>query len=101
MTLPARALLACLLALLAPAALAGTYAIACPFEPLLYEPAETWGGANISAPYLEKTCAGDPVNCASGNQTEEQTDLVLGGRGPGLHLTRTYNSQAAAVAKEA
>ena len=44
---------------------------------------------------------GEPVNCATGNQTEEQTDLVLGGRGPSLYLTRSYNSQGAAEAKEA
>jgi RHS repeat-associated protein len=100
MTLRARALLACLLlALLAPAALAATYAFACPFESPLYEPAETWGGENPAAPELPNCYQGEPVNCASGNQTEEQTDLVLSGRGPGLRVTRTYNSQAATAAK--
>ena len=38
---------------------------------------------------------GHPVNCATGNQVVTQTDLHVGGRGPGLHLTRTYNSRLA------
>jgi RHS repeat-associated protein len=101
MTLWARALLACLLALLAPAALTATYALACPFEPPV-PPTDTQGGGNKSAPNVQDCHATTfPVNCATGNQFEEQTDLVLGGRGPGLHLTRTYNSQAAVEAKEA
>jgi RHS repeat-associated protein len=45
------------------------------------------------------TCLkGGPVNCATGNQTLSQTDLLVGGRGPGLKLTRTYNSQLANAA---
>ncbi len=36
---------------------------------------------------------GYPVNCATGNQVETQTDLSVGGRGLGLGFTRTYNSQ--------
>ncbi len=43
---------------------------------------------------------GDPVNCATGNEVESQTDLSVGGRGPGLALTRTYNSQQAVTAAE-
>ena len=100
MTLRARAFLVCLLALLAPAALAATYAAACWYEPPLNEP-ETWGEDNDAAPNVPNCYRGEPVNCASGNQSEEQTDLVVGGRGPALHLTRTYNSQAAAQAEEA
>jgi RHS repeat-associated protein len=42
------------------------------------------------------TC-GKPVDCATGNETISQTDLQVGGRGVGLGLTRTYNSQAAAA----
>jgi YD repeat-containing protein len=38
---------------------------------------------------------GFPVNCATGNQVVTQTDLAVGGRGPTLGLTRTYNSQLA------
>jgi RHS repeat-associated protein len=101
MTLRARALAACLLVLLAVVALACTVAHACFFEPPL-NPPETWGDDNPAAPNVPQCEAGEyPVNCASGNQFEEQTDLFLGGRGPGLHVTRTYNSQAAAEAKEA
>ncbi|MGN6216356.1 MAG: DUF6531 domain-containing protein, partial [Solirubrobacterales bacterium] len=62
---------------------------------------EGLGGGSNAAPNVSDCFQGGPVNCATGNQTEEQTDLVLGGRGPALHLTRTYNSKAAAEAKEA
>ena len=41
-------------------------------------------------------CGKFPVNCAIGNQFETQTDLTVGGRGLGLNLTRSYNSQLAA-----
>jgi RHS repeat-associated protein len=89
------------LALLAAVALAATYALACPFYPPV-DPTTNYGQDNRSAPNDQNCYKTDfPVNCASGNQTEEQTDLVLGGRGPALALTRTYNSQAAAEAKEA
>lgn len=101
MTLRARALAICLLALLATAALAATYAFACPIEPPV-PPTDTSGGGNKSAPNVQDCHATtSPINCATGNQFEEQTDLVLGGRGPALHITRTYNSQLAAEAKEA
>lgn len=102
MILRVRALAACLLALLALAALSATYALACPIEPPI-NPGDTLGDGNPATPPVsDSQCTkGKPVNCASGNQTEEQTDLVLGGRGPALHLTRTYNSQVAAEAKEA
>jgi RHS repeat-associated protein len=38
---------------------------------------------------------GEPVDCATGNLTESQTDLSVGGRGIPLTFTRSYNSQAA------
>jgi RHS repeat-associated protein len=44
----------------------------------------------------QSTC-GKPVHCATGNETLSQTDLQVGGRGVGLDLTRSYNSQAAAT----
>jgi RHS repeat-associated protein len=120
MTLRARALAVCLLALLSSVALAAAPALACVSEPPV-PPPTTYGGGktpipgggggpigggspsipNPSAPTLPNCYAGKPVNCASGNQTEEQTDLVLSGRGPSLYLTRSYNSQGAAEAKEA
>ena len=61
---------------------------------------EFLGGGSEGAPE-DKPCMGGnyPVNCATGNQVETQTDLSVGGRGPGLHLTRTYNSKAAYTQK--
>jgi RHS repeat-associated protein len=88
----------CLLALLVFGALTATYALACPGEPP-YDTTSSYGNGNDSAPNVSQPLCGDPVNCATGNQAEEQTDLALGGRGPGLHITRTYNSQVAAEAK--
>jgi RHS repeat-associated protein len=100
MTSRARALAVCLLALLASTALAANYALAfCGSGPPA--PSDTLGGGSKAAPNLPQCTKGEPVNCASGNQTEEQTDLAQGGRGPALNVTRTYNSQAAAEAKEA
>ena len=37
------------------------------------------------------------MECATGDFYESQTDLAVGGRGVGLGLTRTYNSQAGAA----
>jgi RHS repeat-associated protein len=50
---------------------------------------------------LKYPCTGDPINCATGNLTETQADLSVGGRGPGLRAVRSYNSLAAVEAKEA
>jgi RHS repeat-associated protein len=58
------------------------------------EPTET-------EPYSPYCVNGDAVNCLTGNHTESQTDLSVGGRGPGLHVVRTYDSQAAARASSA
>jgi RHS repeat-associated protein len=44
-----------------------------------------------------QACYADPVNCATGNFFERQTDFSLGGRGVGLVLSRTYNSQTASA----
>jgi RHS repeat-associated protein len=52
------------------------------------------GNLTNNKPY---PCAGDPVNCATGNFTESATDSSVPGRGPALDLTRTYNSLAAAT----
>ncbi len=41
---------------------------------------------------------GDPVDCATGNFSESQTDFLVDGRGVPLELTRTYSAQAAAAA---
>jgi RHS repeat-associated protein len=54
------------------------------------------GPENPSAPGQPHPTCGDPVSCATGNFSEAQTDLSVGGRGVGLNLTRYYNSQAGA-----
>jgi RHS repeat-associated protein len=66
-------------------------------HPVIYEPSAQWGGEeNPSALSQEQPTCGEGVNCASGNYSQSQADLTVGGRGVGLNLTRTYNSQAAA-----
>jgi RHS repeat-associated protein len=57
---------------------------------------ETWGAGGTAEPDRHSCYAGKPVNCSNGNEVAAQTDLVVGGRGPGMTLTRTYNSQLAA-----
>jgi len=66
---------------------------------ILQEPEVEWGSeVNPSAPNREPALCGDAedVNCGTGNLSKSQTDFTVGGRGVGLALTRTYNSQAAA-----
>lgn len=61
-----------------------------PSEPT---PGELTGGeCKLQARNLRATCSGKPVNDATGNETEVQTDVSIGGRGPGLRVTRSYNS---------
>ncbi len=72
--------------------------LALVFAPALL-PEELYGKKNEGEPRQFRTCAGDPVNCGTGNLVESQTDLAVGGRGPGLNLTRTYNSRLAATQK--
>jgi RHS repeat-associated protein len=56
-----------------------------------------WGGpGNPSTPGQPCPVCGEPVVVATGDLVETQTDLSVGGRGVGLNLTRSYNSQAAA-----
>jgi RHS repeat-associated protein len=59
-------------------------------------PEEDFGPGGPSTPHKRNCFSGKPVNCATGNEVETQTDLAVGGRGPGLKLMRTYNSQLAA-----
>jgi RHS repeat-associated protein len=66
-------------------------------HPVATEQSTQYGGSNPSAPGQPHPTCGDPVSCATGNFSETQTDLSVGGRGVGLALTRTYNSQAAAA----
>jgi RHS repeat-associated protein len=58
-------------------------------------PEEEEGSDHESAPWRPGCFAGGSVNCATGNETKTQADLSVGGRGPGLALRRTYNSQLA------
>ena len=57
--------------------------------------AEEYGESNEGQPYRPKCLVGKPVDCATGNEVDTQTDLLVGGRGLGLNVTRTYNSQMA------
>jgi RHS repeat-associated protein len=67
-------------------------------KPIAAAASTQYGGPeNPSAPGQPHPTCGDPVSCATGNYSEAQTDLSVGGRGVGLDLTRTYNSQAAAA----
>jgi RHS repeat-associated protein len=61
---------------------------------------EEYGPIDESGPFKTRCMLGEPVNCSTGNQTVSQTDLQVGGRGPGLILRRTYNSQLAATQTE-
>jgi RHS repeat-associated protein len=98
----ARALaLVAFLVLLALGALAATYALACPVEAPVNETEKIGYKNPATSPYFYNCYIGAPVDCATGNQTEVQTDLKLNGRGPALRVTRSYNSQVAAVAKGA
>ncbi|MCP9489714.1 MAG: DUF6531 domain-containing protein [Solirubrobacteraceae bacterium MAG38_C4-C5] len=64
-------------------------------------PAVYGSGAEGVRPGRVDTCAGDPVNCATGNFFEGQVDFAIAGRGVGLELGRTYNAQEAAAASAA
>jgi len=66
-------------------------------DPIEAAPETVWGGPeNPSAPEEELPMCGESVSC-DGDYSQTQTDLAIGGRGVGLDLTRTYNSQAAAL----
>ncbi|HEY5261162.1 MAG TPA: DUF6531 domain-containing protein, partial [Solirubrobacteraceae bacterium] len=62
--------------------------------------AEQFGERNKGEPNHKACLLGYPVDCATGNQTVTQTDLAVGGSGPALALTRTYNSRLAAKQTE-
>jgi RHS repeat-associated protein len=66
-------------------------------DPIVPEASTQYGGGeDPSAPGQVRCKSVDPVSCATGNLSETQTDLRVGGRGVGLDLARTYNSQAGA-----
>jgi RHS repeat-associated protein len=66
-------------------------------DPVTSKSSLQWGGGNPSGPGQAPPECGDPIDCATGNFFETQADLAVGGRGIGLDLTRTYNSQAGAA----
>jgi len=78
----------------------GAILLTGPVLPASDRVAEEYGVEDQSAPSKPKCFLGKPVNCFTGNQVETQTDLSVGGRGPGLHWTRTYNSQLAATEEQ-
>jgi hypothetical protein len=47
---------------------------------------------------LEKEECGKAVDCATGDETEQQTDVSISGRGPGLRVVRSYDALSAAEA---
>jgi RHS repeat-associated protein len=86
-------------ALLLPVVFAAKAALASCEGGYVLPPIEVQVPNNPAIPNNPQCTRGAPINCATGNQTEEQTDLALNGRGPALHVTRTYNSEAAAEGK--
>ncbi|MGH2853538.1 MAG: DUF6531 domain-containing protein [Solirubrobacteraceae bacterium] len=70
-------------------------------HPAFIESATQYGlEENPSSSDQSRPECGEGVDCATGNFSQSQTDLSVGGRGVGLDLTRTYNSQAAVAATE-
>ena len=66
---------------------------------------QLWGGAggpgNAATPNVPRCGAADPVDCATGNFYETQTDVSVAGKGLDLEFTRTYNAQDGASASSA
>ncbi|HXM87492.1 MAG TPA: DUF6531 domain-containing protein, partial [Solirubrobacteraceae bacterium] len=65
------------------------------FRPGTLDPRTQRGGENPSAPKHPCPVCGDPVVASTGDFYQTQTDISVGGRGVGLDLARTYNSQSA------
>jgi RHS repeat-associated protein len=62
---------------------------------------ERFGLANKALKNVSDPCRGDPVDCATGDEVDAQTDLSVPALGVPFALERTYNSQAAARAASA
>ncbi len=102
MTLRPRTLFNTLAAFLLAISLFAAYATACGPESKLPTKGEKEGQCNEALAEMMKCLTGDPIDAATGNLAEEQTDIpALGGRGPALGIARSYNSQRAATQKEA
>src|SRR5689334_8491709 len=90
------------LALLASLVLLAASGTACTPESKLPTKGEKEGKCNLALVKMPKCLIGKPVDAATGNLTDSQTDIArLGGRGPALGITRSYNSQLAVSQKEA
>ncbi len=59
---------------------------------------ERFGLGNAADTHVQDPCKGKPVDCATGNEVESQTDLSVPALGVPFVLKRTYNSQAAVEA---
>ncbi|MGN6371736.1 MAG: RHS repeat-associated core domain-containing protein [Solirubrobacteraceae bacterium] len=61
----------------------------------------TVGGAGLNpgAPALPQQLCGKTVNCATGDEAMVQADTVIGGRGLGLNVARSYDAQVSAAAQ--
>jgi hypothetical protein len=62
------------------------------YNPLEEKEGEELGPNSPGEPERKNCLTGKSVNCATGNETQTQTDLSVGGRGRGLQLVLTYNS---------
>lgn len=56
---------------------------------------EGLGPNSAGEPNRRHCYTGKPVNCATGDETQTETDLSVGGRGPGLQQALTYHSRTA------
>jgi RHS repeat-associated protein len=55
-------------------------------------------GSNPGSTTTTTTC-GATVNCATGDESVEEADTAIGGRGPGLNIVRSYDALASAAAQ--
>jgi RHS repeat-associated protein len=101
---PVRLFLAGIAAFLVAFGVAAVVAVACEGTggPPASPPTSEKNGAegNPADPNLDEEYCGKPVNCATGNEAEGQTDIAIGGRGPGLRVVRSYSALVAAEASE-
>jgi RHS repeat-associated protein len=101
----ARTVVLALLVLVAAIGVLAVSAVACegvggpPSSPPKEE--QKGSGENPGSEKVVKCTVGDPVDCATGDETEQQTDISIGGRGPGLRIVRSYDALGAAEATEA
>jgi RHS repeat-associated protein len=95
-----RLLLVGMLALFVVGVMLAVSAVACEGGggPPSAPPEEEQKNCSANTEQVLMSCKGKPVDNATGNEIEEQTDLSIGGRGPGLRLVRAYNAFSAAKA---